>query len=94
MISEIKKHILDIRVIQIPEAENRRFIIFISASDKFPLRAKSRDTVNINFAPNVDDCNDDWYSKIAKPAPFGCSNNLTILITRPWWKREKNQLSK
>jgi hypothetical protein len=59
MISEIKKYILDVRIIQIPEAGDRRFIIFISISDKFSFRAKFGDTVNINFAFNVDDRNDD-----------------------------------
>jgi hypothetical protein len=59
MISEAKKYILDIRIIQISGTEDRRFIIFISVSDEFLFRAKSGDTVNINFAFDVDDRDDD-----------------------------------
>jgi hypothetical protein len=59
MISEIKEYTLDIRVIQIPGTENRRFIIFISISDNFLFRAKFEDIVNINFASDIDDRNDD-----------------------------------
>jgi hypothetical protein len=58
MISEIKKYILNIRVIQIPGTENRRFIIFISIFDEFSFHVKLKNTVNINFASNVDNHND------------------------------------
>jgi hypothetical protein len=59
MISEVKEYILDIRIIQIPGTGNRRFIILVSAFDEFPLRAKLENTVNINFASDVDDYDDD-----------------------------------
>ncbi len=59
MTSDVKKYILNTRVIQIPEAWNHQFIIFISTSDEFPLRIKFENTVNINFAPDVDNCDDD-----------------------------------
>jgi hypothetical protein len=59
IISKIKKYILNIRIIQIPGAGDRRFMIFISISDEFLFRAKPKDTVNINFVSDVDNCDDD-----------------------------------
>jgi hypothetical protein len=58
MISEVKEYILNARIIQISGAGNRRFMIFISAFDEFPFRAKFGNTVNINFVLDVDDCDD------------------------------------
>jgi hypothetical protein len=82
IISKIKEYILNIRVIQIPETGDRRFMIFISIFDKFPFRVKFGNIVNINFASDVDNYNDDWHNKIAEPVSFEYFNNFTILITR------------
>lgn len=80
---------LRLRLMTIPGAGNRRYLAFLECPKGMTARIQPGDILKINFEPEIDDRANDWHAVAVPPMPFAPIFDVSLLLTRPWKRNEK-----
>jgi hypothetical protein len=82
-----------LRFIDIPDISDRRFLIFIKASEILYLRFKFKNLIKINFAPKIDIRINNWLATIINSLSFASINDIPLFLFDPGIKKNVNGLN-
>jgi hypothetical protein len=77
---------LELRLITIPRAGNRRYVAFLSLPAEQQLDLRSGDALTIDFNPDAEYADPDsfWHATVTDPTSITPPGMTTLLLTRPW----------
>ena len=90
---ELPEHVMNLRLMTIPGAGDRRYLGFLECPDTVKLRIRPGDQLQINLDPDTDVSEDAWFATAIDPLPMASLRDVTILLTRPW-DREQQEWTK
>ncbi len=86
---ELPDHDMELRLMTIPGAGNRRYLGFLECPDAVKLRIRPGDRLSVNFDPDTNVREDDWSAMAVDPLPMASLRDVSILLTRPWDSEEQ-----
>ncbi|RHZ50301.1 DEAD/DEAH box helicase [Aspergillus thermomutatus] len=81
--------IATLKVIEIPGADSRRYIGFLELPDEFCLDLQPGDAMKVNFNVEEPESHTDWHACVVDSLPIAPPKAVTILLTRPWDKENR-----
>ncbi|RHZ68502.1 DEAD/DEAH box helicase [Aspergillus thermomutatus] len=86
MVQAIEDVPIELRLITIPRAGNRRYLGFLSLPAEQQLDLRNGDALKINFHsdPEEADPDSDWHATVTDPMPVTPPGMTTLFLTRRW----------
>lgn len=78
--SEIASTSFKLTVIEIPRAENRRYMCLIDYNNDAPVKFEIGEGIKVNFEPEVNNQAEDWSAVVVNPLPFAGVHQTSVVL--------------